>query len=61
MLAVVGATVSAIRAATYFPDNQRLLPFVVLGLWLVASLVVLIVASRTLHRSPAERSPSLGR
>ena len=49
-----GATVSAIHAATYFPDNQRLLPFVVLGVWLVASLVVLIVASRALHRSPAQ-------
>lgn len=48
-----GATVSAIHAATYFPDNQRVLPFVVLGLWLVGSLVALIVASRTLHRSPA--------
>ena len=49
-----GATVSAIHAATYFPDNQRLLPFVVLGVWLVASLVVLIVSSRALHRSPAQ-------
>jgi hypothetical protein len=48
-----GATVSAIHAATYFPDNQRLLPFVVLGVWLMASLAALIVASRVLHRSPA--------
>jgi hypothetical protein len=48
-----GATVSAIHAATYFPDNQRLLPFVVLGVWLVGSLAALIVASRALHRSPA--------
>jgi hypothetical protein len=48
-----GATVSAIHAATYFPDNQRPLPFIVLGLWLVASLVALIASSRALHRSPA--------
>lgn len=34
-----GATVSAIHAATYFPHNQRPLPFIVLGgLWLVVSL-----------------------
>ncbi len=49
-----GATVSAIHAATYFPHNQRPLPFIVLGLWLVVSLSALIVASRTLRRSPAE-------
>ncbi|MGY4709438.1 DUF3533 domain-containing protein [Mycolicibacterium sp. CBM1] len=48
-----GATVSAIHAATYFPENQRMLPFVVLGLWLVVSLVVLVVSSRALDRSPA--------
>ena len=48
-----GATVSAIHAATYFPDNQRPLPFIVLGVWLMASLVALVVASRVLHRSPA--------
>ena len=49
-----GATVSAIHAATYFPHNQRPLPFIVLGLWLVVCLTALVVASRTLHRSPAE-------
>ncbi len=49
-----GATVSAIHAATYFPHNQRPLPFIVLGVWLVVSLTALIVASRALHRSPAE-------
>ena len=27
---------SAIHAATYFPENQRPLPFIVLGVWLVA-------------------------
>lgn len=49
-----GATVSAIHAATYFPQNQRPLPFIVLGIWLVVSLVVLIVSSRALDRSPAQ-------
>ncbi len=43
-----GATVSAIHAATYFPDNQRALPVVVLGLWLVTCLTALIVFSRKL-------------
>jgi hypothetical protein len=49
-----GATVSAIHSATYFPHNQRVLPFVVLGVWLVASLSALVLSSRALHRSPAE-------
>ena len=48
-----GATVSAIHAATYFPQSQRPLPFLVLGLWLVACLTALIVSSRRLGRSPA--------
>ncbi len=49
-----GATVSAIHAATYFPHNQRPLPVIVLGLWLLVCLTALVVASRTLRRSPAE-------
>jgi hypothetical protein len=49
-----GATVSAIHAATYFPHNQRPLPFVVLGLWLSVNLAALIISSRVLHRSPAQ-------
>jgi hypothetical protein len=49
-----GATVSAIHSAAYFPHNQRVLPFVVLGTWLVASLVALVTFSRLLRRSPAE-------
>lgn len=49
-----GATVSAIHAATYFPHNQRPLPIIVLGLWLVVCLSALIVSSRALRRSPAE-------
>jgi hypothetical protein len=48
-----GATVSAIHAATYFPESQRPLPFIVLGLWLVACLTALLVSSRALGRSPA--------
>jgi hypothetical protein len=41
------------RRSACGPDNQRLLPFVVLGVWLVVSLAALIVVSRALHRSPA--------
>jgi len=48
-----GATVSAIHAATYFPQSQRPLPFIVLGVWLVACLTALIISSRALGRSPA--------
>ena len=50
-----GATVSAIHSATYFPDHQRVLPFVVLGFWLAANLAVLVVVSRRLGKSPADR------
>ena len=39
--------------AAYFPHNQRALPFIVLGLWLVATLTALIVSARKLGRSPA--------
>ena len=48
-----GATVSAIHAATYFPESQRLLPLIVLGGWLVACVTALIVSSHKLGRSPA--------
>ena len=48
-----GSTVSAIHTAAYFPHNQRALPFIVLGLWLVATLTALIVSARKLGRSPA--------
>ena len=50
-----GASVSAIHAATYFPDHQRVLPFVVLGGWLVVSMTALVMVSRKLGRSPANR------
>ncbi|KGI70641.1 membrane protein [Mycolicibacterium rufum] len=49
-----GAAVSAIHSATYFPDYQRPGPYLVLAVWLVASTVVLVVASRRLKRSPAQ-------
>lgn len=49
-----GATVSAIHSATYFPHHQRMLPFGVLGIWLVASLAALVFFSRKLNRSPAQ-------
>lgn len=49
-----GATVAAIHTATYFPQNQRALPFVVLAVWLSITLAALLACSRALHRSPAE-------
>jgi hypothetical protein len=49
-----GAAVSAIHTAAYFPHDQRVTPFAVLGAWLVASLTTLVVFSRLLRRSPAE-------
>ncbi|WP_231639283.1 DUF3533 domain-containing protein [Mycobacterium sp. Marseille-P9652] len=49
-----GAAVSAIHTATYFPDNQRVLPFLVLLAWFSVALVALVVSSRVLKRSPAE-------
>ncbi|AFM16163.1 hypothetical protein Mycch_1361 [Mycolicibacterium chubuense NBB4] len=50
-----GATVTAIHSASYFPANQRLLPFLVLAVWLIGALVVLVVVSRRIGRSPANR------
>jgi hypothetical protein len=50
-----GATVTAIHSASYFPDHQRVLPYIVLALWLVGALMVLVVASRKLGQSPASR------
>jgi hypothetical protein len=50
-----GATVTAIHSATYFPDHQRALPYLTLGVWLAVSLAVLIVVSRRMGKSPAER------
>lgn len=49
-----GATVTAIHTATYFPHNQRVLPFVVLAVWFSITLAALVTCSRALHRSPAE-------
>ncbi len=49
-----GAAVSAVHSATYFPDHQRPGPYLVLAVWLVASAVVLVVASHRLKRSPAQ-------
>ncbi|MCG5432426.1 DUF3533 domain-containing protein [Mycobacterium sp. MYCO198283] len=48
-----GAAVSAIHSATYFPEHQRALPFVVLALWLVGTFAALVVSSRKLNRTPA--------
>jgi hypothetical protein len=49
-----GATVSAIHSATYFPHNQRLLPYLVLAVWLAATLSALVTFSGKLGRSPAQ-------
>lgn len=49
-----GAAVTAIHTATYFPHDQRALPFVVLAAWFSVTLVALVTCSRALGRSPAE-------
>jgi hypothetical protein len=49
-----GAAVSAIHTASYFPHDQRVLPFVVLILWFSVTLAALVACTRALHRSPAE-------
>jgi hypothetical protein len=49
-----GATVTAIHTATYFPHDQRALPFVVLAVWFSITLAALVTCSRALRRSPAE-------
>ncbi len=49
-----GSTVSAIHSATYFPHNERWMPYVVLAIWLVATLAALVYFSRRLDRSPAQ-------
>lgn len=49
-----GATVSAIHTATYFPHNQRALPFLVLAGWLLVTLTTVVVSARVLKRTPAE-------
>jgi hypothetical protein len=49
-----GATVSAIHSAAYFPHSERLLPYLVLALWIVVTLAALIAFSRKLDRSPAQ-------
>ena len=49
-----GSTVSAIHSAAYFPHSERLLPYLVLALWIVVMLTALIVFSRKLGRSPAQ-------
>lgn len=49
-----GATVSAIHTATYFPHNQRVLPFIVLAAWFSVTLIGLVTCSHALGRSPAE-------
>ena len=49
-----GSAVSAIHSAAYFPDSQRVLPYVVLGGWLVVTLAALVFFSHKLGRSPAQ-------
>ncbi|WP_242657836.1 DUF3533 domain-containing protein [Mycobacterium kubicae] len=49
-----GATVSAIHAASYFPHQQRIMPFLVLAAWLLVTLTALVTCSRALGRSPTD-------
>lgn len=49
-----GATVSAIRSATYFPQSQPLEPTLVLTAWTVGSVALLLTACRIKRTSPGE-------
>ncbi|WP_432562660.1 ABC-2 transporter permease [Kineococcus sp. SYSU DK003] len=48
-----GATVSALRAAAYFPDTQRWEPRLVLLAWALLTLAALLLACRRAGTSPA--------
>jgi hypothetical protein len=47
-----GATVTALRNAVYFPDNQHLHPLAVLAAWAIGLFVAMIAASRRRNVSP---------
>jgi hypothetical protein len=47
-----GATVTALRNAVYFPDNQHLHPIAVLAAWAIGLFVAMIAVSRRRHTSP---------
>jgi hypothetical protein len=47
-----GATVTALRNAAYFPDNQHLHPAAVLAAWAIGLFVVMIAVSRRRRISP---------
>jgi hypothetical protein len=47
-----GATVTALRNAVYFPDNQHLHPVVVLAAWAIGLFVAMIAVSRRRRISP---------
>jgi hypothetical protein len=49
-----GATVSAIRSATYFPSTQPLEPTMVLVAWAVGTIAALLIACRVRNASPGE-------
>jgi hypothetical protein len=47
-----GATVTALRNAVYFPDNQHLHPVAVLAAWAIGLFVAMVVVSRRRRISP---------
>lgn len=47
-----GSTVTALRNAVYFPDNQHLHPIVVLAVWATGLFVAMIAVSRRRRISP---------
>jgi hypothetical protein len=49
-----GATVTALREATYFPSYQHARPFLVLAAWATLLFVAMLVVSHRLGRSPGD-------
>jgi len=48
-----GATIQTIRNAVYFPHAQHLGPIIVEAAWIACMLTALVVAARTLGRTPS--------
>jgi hypothetical protein len=49
-----GATVTALRAAVYFPADQHARPIVVLAAWATALFAAMVLTSRRVRRSPGD-------
>lgn len=53
-----GASVNAQHTAVYFPDNEHLLPYLVLAAWALAGLTVFVTLDGRLREGPDESAPA---